>query len=62
MAICERCGCEFDIDEAKDEVDEDYGVGVYDSYYGVEYVCRDCAVQQIGADYATADEIEEGDL
>lgn len=59
MAICERCGAEFDLDDVRDEIDEEYWDGIYDSYYPDEMVCENCAIEQISADMNTGAEIAD---
>ena len=57
MAICSRCGEEFDLTYAKKSMGKMYGAGIYDDYYPNGDVCRACALQEIGADYATGAEL-----
>lgn len=59
MARCERCGVEFDLGDAKRYIGRRYGAGTYDDYYSDEYVCEDCAIEEISCDYATGREIQE---
>jgi len=60
MAICRRCGKEFDPDEARSEFANDDWVternlaGYYDDYPGL---CFNCAFEVVSADYNTGAEI-----
>lgn len=57
MAICSRCGCSFDLSQARHLMGVRYGAGCYDDYYPDGDVCEDCANSEIGADYAEGAEI-----
>ena len=57
MKTCSRCGRSFDLSSAKRSIGRWYGAGSYDDYYPEEDVCKDCAVEEVGADYATGQDI-----
>ncbi len=59
MAICSRCGNEFDLSYARRSIGQGYGAGTYNDYYPDGDVCEDCAVEEISCDYATGAEIKE---
>ena len=59
MAICSRCGKEFDAGYARQLMGIRYGAGSYNNYYPAGDVCEDCAGEEMGADYATGQEIRE---
>lgn len=59
MRICSRCGDEFDLSSAKRSLGRSYYAGVYDDYYPDGDVCKECAIEEISADYATGAEIIE---
>lgn len=59
MAICSRCGDEFDVSSARRSIGRRYGGGTYDDYYPEGDVCEECAVEEISCDYATGEEIKE---
>ena len=57
MAICCRCGCEFDVSEARRIIGRRYGAGVYNEYYPNGDVCEHCALPELGAAWATGEEV-----
>lgn len=59
MAVCSRCGAEFDVSGARHSIGIRYGSGTYNDYYPDADVCESCAIGEIGADYATGQEIKE---
>ena len=59
MAICSECGQEFNVSFARRCIGARFGAGVYNNYYPDGDVCEDCASEEIGADYATGEEIKE---
>ena len=59
MAICSECGRTFDVSTARRSIGAQFGAGVYNSYYPDGDVCEECALETIGADYATGGEIKE---
>ena len=59
MAICSRCGDEFDVSSARRKIGRKYGSGTYDEYYPDEDVCASCAESEISCDYATGEELKE---
>ena len=50
MAICDRCGCEFDEDEAREEFDEEFESGDFDYDNFEKDVCGECAIEIINND------------
>lgn len=56
MAICSRCGCEFEVSDARRSIGRSYGAGTYNDYYPDCDVCTDCAAEEISADYAAGEE------
>lgn len=59
MATCSRCSCEFDVSTARRVIGARFGAGIYNDYYPDGDVCVDCATEEIGADYATGQDIKE---
>ncbi len=60
MAICSCCGQEFDLDEVRSSIDEEYGEGMYDnSYFDGRVCCEDCAFDEIGSAVGTGKEMKE---
>ena len=59
MAECVRCGAEFDVSDARRRIGRYYGAGIYNDYYPGGDVCEDCAIDEVGADFATGAEIKE---
>ena len=59
MAICVRCGREFDVSRARRIIGRNYGAGLYDEYYPDGDVCENCATEEVSADAATGAEIAE---
>ncbi len=60
MAICSRCNCEFDISDARDSIDAEFGDGIYDNtYHNGRFYCENCAFAEISADFATGQELQE---
>lgn len=59
MRICTRCEDEFDLSSAKRSLGRSYYAGVYDDYYPDGDVCKECAIEEISADYATGAETSE---
>lgn len=59
MSECVICGCEFDVSTARRVIGCRYGAGTYNDYYPDADVCEDCADEQVGADYATGEELKE---
>lgn len=59
MAVCKRCGCEFDLTYAKRSIGQQYGAGTYDDYYPEGGVCNRCAGMQISADVGAGEELPE---
>ena len=57
MAICSRCGREFDLSYARRSMGRYYGAGVYNDYYPEGNVCDYCATEQISADYYEGEEV-----
>ena len=57
MKRCCRCGKMFDLTYTKRSIGQSYGAGSYDDYYPCGDVCLECAVEEIGADWATGGEI-----
>lgn len=58
MAICSRCGCEFDVSTARRIMGARYGSGCYNDYYPEGDVCEDCADEEIGADNSTGADLK----
>ena len=50
MAICDRCGCEFDEDEAREQFDDEFESGDFDYDNFDKDVCGDCAIEIINND------------
>ena len=59
MAICSRCGAEFDLTSAKMSMGHTFYPGVYDEYYPDGDVCACCALPELSADYNAGGEIAE---
>lgn len=59
MAICSRCGREFDVSTARRSIGRSYGAGTYNNYYPDGDVCEYCATEEVSADYATGQELIE---
>ena len=51
MAICVKCGREFDVSSARRSIGRIYGAGTYNNYYPDGDVCEYCAIEVISADY-----------
>ena len=63
IAVCSRCGTEFDLAKAKRRIGRLYGAYVYEDYYPSEYVCSSCAIEEISPDYGSGeDQIDDMDL
>lgn len=52
MAICSRCGKEFNLSTARRMIGRIYGAGMYDDTFEDGDVCGDCADIEIGSDIA----------
>ena len=59
MAICVRCGREFDVAYARRSIGHRYGAGSYNDYYLEGDVCEYCATEVISADYNAGAELKE---
>lgn len=59
MAICSRCGREFDVSTARRVIGYHYGAGMYNEYYPDGDVCEYCAVEEVGGDYEAGAELKE---
>ena len=59
MAICSRCGEEFDVSHARRLIGIWYGAGTYNDYYPDGDVCENCATEEVSADYATGQELKD---
>ena len=59
MAVCIKCGCEFDVSFVRKSIGERFGADVYNEYYPEGDVCDNCALEEISTDAATAVEIAE---
>lgn len=59
MAICVRCGREFDVSTARRILGRNYGAGTYNDCYPDGDVCEDCALDEVSGGYATGAELKE---
>lgn len=59
MAICKFCGAEFSPSSARRYLGHRFYAGIYNEYYEDGDVCLDCALEEIGADWATGQELME---
>jgi hypothetical protein len=60
MANCTDCGRKFNISEARDEFNSEYGNGLGYDYYDDEYdgeVCARCAIETTGTHMAAGEAI-----
>lgn len=58
MAICSRCGREFDVSDARRSIGRTYGAGTYNDYYPEADVCEYCAVEEVSCDYNEGAELK----
>lgn len=58
MAKCSYCGAEFDPSDARRIIGRRFGAGTYNEYYPDADVCEDCAYSEVGADWATGEELK----
>ena len=59
MAVCSRCGREFDLSFARRSIGRKYGAGQYDDSFEDGDVCDLCASEEIGAYMSAGAEIIE---
>lgn len=59
MAVCERCGVEFKLSNAKKSIGKKYGAGAYDEFIEPWVLCADCASDEIGTYDAYGEELME---
>ena len=59
MAICSICGEKFDLSTVRRVIGHRYGAGQYNTNFPNNDVCEHCAVDSLGAAYATGAEIRE---
>ncbi len=57
MATCSSCGCEFNVSDARRMIGRRYGAGSYNDEYPDGDVCGDCALEYLGAAWATGEEV-----
>ncbi len=46
MAVCENCGREFDVSDAKWDFDHSFGKGAYEEHYPYHDMCGECAIEE----------------
>lgn len=59
MAICNYCGCEFNLTHAKRVIGRKFGKGIYDLNFPDGDVCEDCASVEVGTYFDAGAEILE---
>ena len=56
MHFCSRCGCTFNLSDAKRVIGRRFGAGTYDDFYSDD-VCEDCALEELSCAYNVGEDV-----